>query len=140
MCFCEAFAPASCVFRLLRTPQGSNFVLLGAAVPWAGWQELGRSGVALAAAVLLLRRPMTMLLLRPLLPGVHSMADALLMGWFGPVAVAAMYYAAMMEHKLSEPLIWHVVSLIACASVVMHGITGAPLIRLYGRTAPKRDQ
>lgn len=116
------------------------FVLLGAAVPWDGWQELGWSGVALAAALLLLRRPVTMLLLRPLLPGVHSMTDALFMGWFGPIAVAAMYYAAMMEHKLSEPLIWHVVSLAACASVVVHGVTGAPLTRLYGHVTSKKRE
>ncbi|MEC4723570.1 cation:proton antiporter [Noviherbaspirillum sp. CPCC 100848] len=115
------------------------FILLGTAIPWDGWLELGWSGVLLAVAVLVLRRPVTMLLLKPLLPDVRSMPDALFMGWFGPVAVAAMYYAAMMEHKLSEPLVWQVVSLIACASVVAHGITGAPLTRLYGRIAPRRD-
>lgn len=113
------------------------FVLLGAAIPWAGWQELGWSGVWLVVAVLLLRRPLTILLLKPLLPELRSLPDALFMGWFGPVAVAATYYASMMEHKLSEPLIWHVVSLIACTSVVLHGVTGAPLTRLYGRIAEK---
>lgn len=114
------------------------FVLLGTAIPWHSWQDLGWKGPALAAAMLLLRRPLTLLLLRPVLPGVRSMPDALFMGWFGPVAVAAMYYAAMMEHKLGEPLIWDVVSLVACASVVAHGISGAPLTRLYGRVNAKQ--
>lgn len=109
------------------------FVVLGAAIPWQGWHELGWSGVALAALVLLLRRPVAILLLRPLLPALRSTSDTLFMGWFGPIAVAAMYYASMMEHKLGEPLIWDVVSLVACASVLVHGLSGAPLTRLYGR-------
>lgn len=111
------------------------FVVLGAAIPWDGWQELGWSGVALAAAVLLLRRPLSIVLLRPLLPGLRSTSDTLFVGWFGPIAVAAMYYAALMEHKLGEPLIWDVVSLVACASVLVHGLSGAPLTRLYGRVS-----
>jgi NhaP-type Na+/H+ or K+/H+ antiporter len=115
------------------------FVVLGAALPWDGWQQLGWSGLLLAAAILLLRRPVTMLLLRPLLPEVRSMQDALFMGWFGPVAVAAMYYAALMEHRLGDPLVWHVVSLVACSSVVAHGLTGAPLTRLYGRATGRHD-
>jgi NhaP-type Na+/H+ or K+/H+ antiporter len=115
------------------------FVVLGVALPWDGWQQLGWNGLLLAAAILLVRRPVTMLLLRPLLPEVRSTQDALFMGWFGPVAVAAMYYAALIEHRLGDPLVWHVVSLVACTSVVAHGLTGAPLTRLYGRATGKRD-
>ena len=88
-----------------------------------------------ALAVLLLRRPPVLLLLRPLLPSVRSLADALFLGWFGPIAVAAIYYASLIEHKLGNPLIWHVVSLVVCASVVVHGVTATSLTRLYGRQA-----
>lgn len=109
-------------------------VVLGAALPWQGWSDLGWSGLALVAAVLLLRRPPVLLLLRPLVPQIRSTADALFMGWFGPIAVAAIYYASLMEHRLGEPLIWDVVSLVICGSVIAHGLTGAPLTRLYGRT------
>ena len=109
------------------------FALLGIAIPWEGWRTLGWNGVLLAAAILLLRRPVTIFLLRPLLPTVRGWPDALFLGWFGPVAVAAIYYAALMEHKLDEPIIWHVVSLIICASAVAHAATGAPFTRLYGR-------
>lgn len=116
------------------------FALLGAAIPWQGWQALGWNGVALAAAVLLLRRPLAILLLRPLLPALHSTSDTLFMGWFGPIAVAAMYYASLMESKLGEPLIWNVVSLVACSSVLVHGLSGAPLTRLYGRISGNRDR
>lgn len=109
------------------------FALLGTAIPWEGWRELGWAGVGLAAAVLLLRRPVAILVLRPFLPSIRSRADALFVGWFGPVAVAAVYYASMMEHRLGEPVVWDAVSLVICASVVAHGVTGAPFTRLYGR-------
>jgi NhaP-type Na+/H+ or K+/H+ antiporter len=111
------------------------FMLLGTSIPWEGWRELGWSGVLLAATILLLRRPPVLLLLRPLLPGIRSLPDALFMGWFGPIAVAAIYYASLMEHRLGDPVIWHVTSLIVVASVVSHGMSAAPLTRLYGRIA-----
>ena len=116
------------------------FALLGTALPWEGWHALGWSGVLLAVAVLLLRRPVTLLLLRPILPSVRSLPDALFLGWFGPIAVAAIYYASVMEHKLHEPVIWDAVSLVICASVLAHGITGAPFTRLYGRVSGESSE
>nr|WP_111299118.1 hypothetical protein [Paracoccus saliphilus] len=92
-----------------------------------GWLELGSSGPLLVAAVLLLRRPPVLLLLRPLLPDVRTTSESLFMGWFGPIAVAAIYYASLMEHRTGEAVIWHVVSLVICGSVIVHGATGAPL-------------
>ena len=113
------------------------FAVLGTAIPWDGWAELGLGGVLLVAGVLLLRRPLTLLILRPLLSSVRTWPDTLFMGWFGPIAVAAIYYATLMEHKLSNPLIWDVVSLVVCASVIAHGMTAAPFTRWYRRvTSP----
>lgn len=115
------------------------FVLLGTALPWSGWAALGWSGILLAAAILLLRRPPVLLLLSPFLPSLRGRGDALFVGWFGPISVAAIYYASLMEHRLGEPLIWHVVSLVICGSVLAHGISGAPLTRLYGGKAGLRS-
>jgi NhaP-type Na+/H+ or K+/H+ antiporter len=111
------------------------FALLGIAIPWEGWRALGWSGVLLDFAVLLLRRPPVLLLLRPLLPNVRSTPEALFLGWFGPIAVAAIYYASLMEHRLHQPLVWHVVSLIMCVSVLAHGMSGSPVTRWFGQTA-----
>ena len=115
------------------------FVLIGTAIPWEGWRELGASGALLAGCVLLLRRPPVILLLRPLLRDVGTVRGALFVGWFGPIAVAASYYAALMSPRLNEPVIWHVVSLIVVASVVAHGATGAWLTRLLGRSVGLRS-
>lgn len=110
-------------------------VLFGTAIPWTGWAELGWAGATLVVGLLLLRRLPVLFLLRPLLPQIRSGSDAAFVGWFGPVAVAAIYYASMMEHRLKEPLIWDVVSLVVCGSIIVHGLSGAPLTRLYGRKA-----
>ena len=116
------------------------FALLGAAIPWEGWFDLGWRGIALAAAVLLLRRIPVVLLLKGLLPGAQGPKDALFVGWFGPIAVAAVYYASLTEHRLSEPIIWDVVSLVVCASAIVHGLTGAPLTRRYGLAKGRSQQ
>ncbi|GAB3196931.1 NhaP-type Na+/H+ or K+/H+ antiporter [Pontibacter aydingkolensis] len=115
------------------------FALLGTEIPWSGWFELGWKGVLLAVAVLLLRRPPVLLLLKPFLPALYTKKDALFLGWFGPIAVAAIYYASLAEHKLKEPLIWDVVSLVICASVVACGVSSTPLSKLYGKVTGYRE-
>jgi sodium/hydrogen antiporter len=109
------------------------FALLGALIPWAGWRELGWSGVALAAGMLLLRRLPALLLLRPAIPELRRLPDALFAGWFGPMAVAALYYAALSERHVEEPVVWSAVTLVVCASVVLHGMTAAPFTQWYAR-------
>jgi len=113
------------------------FALIGMLIPWEGWRALGWPGVGMIVALLLLRRMPVMLLLRPLIGNVRSIPDALLMGWFGPVAVAALYYTELAEQRLDDPRIWHVASLVICASVLVHGISGAPLTNLYGRNSAR---
>ena len=113
------------------------FAVLGSLIPWRDWSTLGWSGLLLAIALLLFRRLPVLLLLRPLLSEVKGNADALLMGWFGPIAVAAMYYIAYVEQRLHDARIWPVATLIICSSVFAHGISGAPLTKLYGRMRAK---
>lgn len=109
------------------------FAVFGTTLPWQGWQELGWRGILLAVAILALRRIPVVLALRPWLATVHTRREALFMGWFGPIAVAAIYYASLMEHRLDDPRIWHVVSLVIVASAIAHGMTGAALTRKLGR-------
>ena len=109
------------------------FALLGAVLPWAGWARLGWGGVALVAGVLVLRRMPALLVLRPLVPSFRGWRDALFLGWFGPVAIAAAYYASLAEHRLGEPVVWDAVSLVMVASVVVHGVSAVPLTRLFGQ-------
>lgn len=110
------------------------FVVLGIALPWESWARMGVHGPLLAVAILLLRRPLPLWLMRSALPSLRGPADALFVGWFGPVAVAAVYYAAVLSHFLDEPRVWDVVSLVVFVSVLAHGVTAAPFTRWYARS------
>ncbi len=57
------------------------------------------------------------------------------MGWFGPIGVAALFYAALSLREIGAQEAWVVGSLVICASILVHGVTAAPLTRLYARTA-----
>ncbi len=109
------------------------FVLLGMALPWEGWLKLGWEGLALATAVLLLRRPPVVLALRALIGPVKGRKDALFVGWFGPLGAAALYYATFSLRQSGLEEVWVVGSLLICASVLAHGISATPLTKLYGR-------
>jgi len=109
------------------------FVLLGLALPWQGWWELGWKGVTLAIAILLLRRLPATLALRPLLGNLKRVPDALFLGWFGPIGVAAVFYAFLALSKTGIEEAWSVGSLVICASIVIHGLTAVPFAKLYAR-------
>jgi NhaP-type Na+/H+ or K+/H+ antiporter len=110
------------------------FVVLGMALPWEGWLELGWGGILLVAAVLVLRRLPALLALRPLLgPLRGKIKDVLFLGWFGPVGAAALYYAAFSFRETGIEAAWTVGSLVICASLLVHGVTATPLTKLYGK-------
>jgi NhaP-type Na+/H+ or K+/H+ antiporter len=111
------------------------FVLLGLTIPWASWLELGWSALLLICAVLVLRRLPAMLILSPLLGPVRGLRNALFLGWFGPIGVAALFYATLSSGRTGAEEAWVVGSLIICASIVVHGLSATPLTRLYGRHA-----
>lgn len=109
------------------------FVLLGLYLPWQQWYELGWKGLLLVVAILLLRRLPAVLLLRPLLGRLRGMNDALFLGWFGPIGVAALFYAflSLRQAGVEEP--WIIGSLVICASILAHGFTAVPLAKLYAK-------
>jgi NhaP-type Na+/H+ or K+/H+ antiporter len=109
------------------------FILFGLSVPWRDWMNLDWTAWVFVLAVLLLRRPPVWLLLRPLLPSLAHRREALFNGWFGPIGIAALFYAAEASHLTHIDLVWTVGSLVVFASIVMHGMSATPLIRRYGR-------
>lgn len=111
------------------------FVLLGLALPWAEWAELGWKGLLLAVLILLLRRLPWVLALVGLVPEMRGWQDGLFVGWFGPIGVAALYYATLVEHTVGLHEVWVVGSLVIATSILVHGMGAAPLTKVYGRRA-----
>ena len=75
------------------------FVLLGLALPWSAWWDLGWRGPAVVVAILLFRRIPAMLAVRPLPSALQDLPTTLFMGWFGPIGVAALYYAIVAKER-----------------------------------------
>ncbi len=109
------------------------FTLLGLIAPWKEWMNLGWEGLLVAFLILLLHRIPILFLIKPLVPNIESNLDVLFAGWFGPVGVAAFYYAQFSMIQTGIEKIWPFVSLVICTSIVLHGITATYFTKLYGK-------
>ncbi|HEV2078997.1 MAG TPA: cation:proton antiporter [Allosphingosinicella sp.] len=118
------------VAKLFTLPM---FVLFGIALPFEEWLRLGWPLLGLAALILLLRRPPVVALLFPMLRHSLNRRDQAYLGWFGPIGIAAVYYAALARGHVHDPVIWHAASALVFASILVHGVTAAPFTRLYAR-------
>ncbi len=101
-----------------------------AAGPHAPVGRMDRSGVGgvwLVVAVLLLRRVSAVLLLKPLVGQIPRWDEALFIGWFGPMGVGALYFAAVAEKETGLPQVWSVTTLLVAISIVVHDVTATPL-------------
>ncbi|OLR93641.1 cation:proton antiporter [Actinokineospora bangkokensis] len=109
------------------------FLLGGAAVTglFAGlrWVEVG-----FAAAVLLLVRPLAGVV--GLAGGKTGPRERVVISFFGVRGVGSLFYVgyALTHGQFSDPgTIWRVVGLVVVGSVLLHGITATPVMRLLDR-------
>ena len=109
------------------------FVLLGLMIPWQAWLSLGWPALLLVIGVLFLRRLPILLLVGGRIRDLPSKLDSSFSGWFGPIGVAALYYAALAHHKTDVAELWPVVSLLVVSSILVHGLTAMPFSHLYRR-------
>jgi sodium/hydrogen antiporter len=73
-----------------------------------------------------------------LIPDLRYRHDALFVGWFGPIGVAALYYAALASRQLGDEQVWLLATLVITASILVHGVTADPFIRLYASAEGRR--
>ncbi len=109
------------------------FALIGITIPLDGWRELGWAGVGLVAAVILVRRLPAMLLVSRWVGTLRSWPDTLFVGWFGPLGIGALYYAAYVYGETGNEQAWYVGTLVICASITIHGLTATPFSHWYAR-------
>jgi NhaP-type Na+/H+ or K+/H+ antiporter len=133
-------AGAETIERVLEL---AMIVVLGSLMTIEGLQEPGVAGWLLAPLLLLLIRPASSaigLLGSPLKP-----RERVYVGWFGVRGVGSLYYAAavlgagILAPDEARTVVWTVVAVVA-VSIVVHGVTGAPLTRrLLGADALLAD-
>ncbi len=91
------------VQRLAQLP---IFILFGMMLPWTDWAELGWRAPAVVAGLLVLRRMPALLLLKPAVEPIRHWSEALFCGWFGPIGISALFYAALAQGHLAIPEVW----------------------------------
>ncbi len=108
------------------------FVLIGVLLPWSEWLAMGWSAFFLALSLVLVRRLPWWLLIAPIVPALNKRDETLFAGFFGPVGVAAAYYAMLAQDQTGISWLWPVASLVIFLSVIIHGISATPLANLLG--------
>lgn len=112
------------------------FIFLGAILPWSEWGALGVAGVVFAVWVLLVRRPAVVAL--ALAATDSNRREIAFLGWFGPLGVAAVFYATFIE-RFSVPegeQIFAAATLAICVSVLAHSLTATPGVRAFAGRSP----
>jgi sodium/hydrogen antiporter len=117
------------------------FALFGLLIPWPDWASLGWAALALPGFILLLRRLPVMLLGNQLLGPVGDVRNAMFLGWFGPIGIAALYYSTLAGRHVENSEICPISSLIIFSSIIVHGVTATPFTQAYARlSSPARKQ
>lgn len=109
------------------------FFLFGLVLPWSEWMAMGWKAVLIVIAVLLLRRLPVVFALGPFLKNLPKKADLAMVGWFGPIGVAALFYMVTSLSKTGMHEVWEVGSLIVFGSTIVHGFTGYPFAKMYSK-------
>lgn len=103
------------------------FILLGIGLPIEEWTSLGVTAPIVMLSALLLRRFVTVWLLRPFYSTLHSKPETFFLSWFAAVGVSALYYATLVERETGRSDVFHYVTLAITLSLVIHGLTATPL-------------
>lgn len=112
------------------------FILFGAILPWGEWGALGVPGLVFAAWIVFARRPVAVALaLRSTLAPARA---RVFLGWFGPLGMAAIYYATFAERFGVEEYerVFAAATLAVFCSIVVQAITATPGVRLFARQPP----
>lgn len=109
------------------------FLLLGIALPFGAWARLGVWPAVVLLAVLILRRVISIWVVRPVFRRLHDVQQTAFMSWFGAVGVSGLYYALVAERRTGNPDVYPLVTMVVVLSVLLHGLTSAPLSRWLAR-------
>eukprot|EP00897_Mesotaenium_endlicherianum_P005313 jgi/Mesen1/480/ME000101S10699 len=125
------------------------FIYFGAYLPFRAWANIGVARLALySCAVLLLKRLPAVLAFSPFIPQLRQeeggkramISQAAFAGFYGPVGVGALFYSTQAYEELKEDSYFHVISFVVFASIIIHGVSAAPLSRLLSHSLQKAKE
>jgi NhaP-type Na+/H+ or K+/H+ antiporter len=116
--------------QLERIVEVAIVLLVGAMISTGYWS---RAGLLVAAILFVVIRPLSVWL--GVLGMPHAQAPRRLLAWFGIRGIGSVYYAVYVasheiDYLMAEQLLSCVFTVIA-ASIVVHGLSAAPLMELY---------
>ena len=116
--------------QLERIAEVAIVLLVGAMISTGYWSL---HGLALAALLLIVIRPVSVWV--GLIGVPAAKAPRRLLGWFGIRGIGSVYYALFiarrgLDYSVAAELLGCVFTVIA-ASIIVHGISAAPLMELY---------
>jgi Trk K+ transport system NAD-binding subunit len=122
---------------------GLLFVMLAADVRYEQVADLGRGGLAVVAALVLVVRPLVVLICTA---GTNlSLRERLFVAWIAPRGIVAAAVASLVSGSLESngipggPELRALVFLTIAATVLLAGVTAAPVGNLLGVRLPGRD-
>jgi NhaP-type Na+/H+ or K+/H+ antiporter len=123
--------------QMERIAEVGIVLLVGAML---SWQRISFSAVLMTALLFLFIRPLAV---RLMLQGSDaSRMHKRMMAWFGIRGIGSVYYLMYaVNHGLGSKPAQEVADLVltvVSASIILHGISAAPLMRLYGRVQSRR--
>ena len=109
------------------------FVVFGSLLTVHGLLADGWSGLALAAVVLVLARPVAVLM--ALIGTATDLPTRAFMGWFGPKGVSSIAFVLLVvnEEIPAGPRIFDLVALTVLCSIILHGTSDTPGARWIAR-------
>ena len=73
------------------------------------------------------------LVFRRFIPPLDRSEATLFVGWFGPIGIAAIFYAILAIERTGMEIVWLAGSLVVAGSVLIHGMTSTPATHQYGQ-------
>ena len=118
------------------------FFIFGLLLPWKDWIDLGIwTSVSIIFVIILFRRIPSFLLFLRLTPQFKSkFKDQLLIGWFGPIGVPALYYPIVTLEKTKDDTAWIITSLVVMASTLIHGLSSLAFSKWYAKLVSKSNK
>jgi NhaP-type Na+/H+ or K+/H+ antiporter len=116
-------------------------VLIGMILPFDAWYRIGWPLLFAVVLVLLIRRIPMLLLMKPVLRSIRDWPSAVFVGWFGPIGVGTVFYAAFVLRQAGAAEIYAFATAAIAGSVLAHGLTdtiGPALLARTRREKPPR--